>query len=383
MRTDIESSVVGSPPSLIDTTLRNVQQHFRTFIGYPLNAAYDYSSINNTISTYLNNVGCPYTDSTVGIHTKNIERLVLAFFADLWGLSHETVWGYITSAGTEGNMQGLYVGRQYLQSKKDKPVFYTSKDSHYSIFKIANILNLHTIIIDTQETGEMDYKDFEKHLSENINSPVLINANIGTTMKSAIDDTREIYRILRKHNKQHDYYIHADGALMGFVLPFLEHDIFFKKHIHSISISGHKFLGIPFPCGVFLMEKRLKDIIYMNRSIEYIGSLDCTISGSRNGHSPLFFHHIIATKQKSGFKEDIERCIVLAEYLTENLPNSWRNQNSLTVVFPKPPDHIIVKWHLATQGEIAHAIVMPHVTKEMLDEFIADIRDGSQMFIAG
>jgi histidine decarboxylase len=355
----------------ISTTIASVKTHLQTFIGYPLNASYDYTNIISSLETNLNNVGCPYTDSTVGIHTKNIERQVLAFFADLWGLSHENVWGYITSAGTEGNMQGLYVGRQYLQHKKETPIFYTSKDSHYSIFKIANILCLDTVIIDSQETGEMDYKTFEKHLMSNIHRPALINANIGTTMKSAIDDTREIYRILKKHNKHNDYYIHADGALMGFVLPFLEHDLFFKKHIHSISISGHKFLGIPFPCGIFLMEKHLKDSI--STPVEYIGSLDCTISGSRNGHSPLFFYHIIQSKGMAGFQADIQRCIELAEYLTETLPNAWRNQNSLTVIFPKPSEHLIAKWHLATHEDISHAIVMPHVTKEIIDDFIADM----------
>ena len=340
-------------------------------IGYPLNMAYDYSAVSGSINKQLNNVGCPFAGSSVKINTKPTERQVLSFFADLWGVSNDNVWGYLTSSGTEGNMQGLYVGREKLMSGgSNDVVLYTTKESHYSIFKIARILQLQTCVVETQECGEMDYKDFESKLLSNYDKKVLINANLGTTMKGAIDDTRKIYRIIKKYKKENDYYLHVDGALMGFVLPFIENDLFFKTHIHSISISGHKFLGIPFPCGVFLMEKRfLSDI---SNHIEYIGSIDCTISGSRNGHSPLFFKHIIDQKGHDGFKTDVERCIEHADYLAENLPGGWRNQNSITVVFPKPSDFVVDKWQLAVQGDIAHVVVMCHVTKEIIDKFIND-----------
>lgn len=276
--------------------------------------------------------------------------------------------GYVTNGGTEGNIQGLYVGRESLCQDC---IFYTSKDSHYSIFKICKILCLNVCVIETDKNGEIDYVDFEKKLKQNIDKKALINVNIGTTMKGAIDDPRHIYKILCKYDFQNRYYMHADGALMGFILPFIERDLFFKKHIHSISISGHKFLGVPFPCGVFLMEKHF--LKYVTSNIEYIGSKDCTISGSRNGHSPLFLKHIITTKTKDDFRRDIEKCLELAEYLVSNIPNAWRNQNSTTVVFSKPSDELISKWQLATEQDLSHIVVMPHVDKEKLNQFILEL----------
>lgn len=353
------------------TILDRIRNKLTTFIGYPLNAQYDYSHLGSLFECNMNNVGCPFTPSTLQIDTKETELEVLDFFADLWGICKTNIWGYITSSGTEGNLQGLYVGRTILG---ENPVLYTSKDSHYSIFKIADILKLELCVVESSESGEIDYRSFEDQLKMRLDRPVLVNANLGTTMKCAIDDTRELYRIIKKYNKHHDYYMHADGALMGFVLPFLENDLFFKKHIHSIAISGHKFLGIPFPCGVFLMERQFLDKV--SRTIEYIGSIDCTISGSRNGHSPLFFKHIIETKGRDGFKSDIEACVELAEYLTENLQDSWRNQNSIIVVFPKPHESIIRKWALASCGDIAHVVVMPHVSKEVIDAFLKDMSIG-------
>jgi len=168
----------------------------------------------------------------------------------------------------------------------------------------------------------------------------------------------------------------VDGALMGFVLPFLERDISFMRHTHSVSISGHKFLGVPFPCGVFLMEQKFISMI--RNPVEYIGSNDCTISGSRNGHSVLMLQYILQQK-KDQFKDIIQTCFTNAEYLLTELEekcpelNAWRNQNSITVVIKRPKMELIKKWQLATQDNISHIILMPHVTKETLDAFIQDV----------
>lgn len=344
-----------------------LKKHLDTYLGYPCNTSYDFSEVLSLMNIHINNVGCPFSSSTYKANTKIIERQVLEYFADLWGIDNNAIWGYITNGGTEGNIQGLYVGREVLG---DSAIFYTSEESHYSIFKIARLLKLNLKIIKSCENGQIDYHDFESQLLENKNAPCLINLNLGTTMKGAIDDPQEIHRILRKHNKHQDYYMHADGALMGFCLPFLESDMFFRKHIHSISISGHKFLGIPFPCGVFIMEKRFLEKVTNN--IEYIGSKDCTVSGSRNGHSPLLLQHIITKKTYQEFRADIDKCIELSEYLVGKIPNSWRNHNSITVVFPKPSQDLCEKWQLASSKEISHVVVMPHVTQEKLDKFIAD-----------
>ena len=169
--------------------------------------------------------------------------------------------------------------------------------------------------------------------------------------------------------------MHADGALMGFMLPFLETDIFFKRNIHSISVSGHKFLGTPFPCGIFMMEKRFLDII--SKNIEYIGTADNTISGSRNGHSAVFLDYILKQKGKNGLRDDILNCIDTSEYALTKLNciqhRAWRNSNSITVVFDRPAESIVTKWQLAVQKNVAHIITMPHVTKIKIDHFVNDM----------
>lgn len=51
------------------------------------------------------------------------------------------------------------------------------------------------------------------------------------------------------------FYIHCDGALFGMMMPFLKQDapmVTFRKPIGSVSVSGHKFVGAPMPCGVVI-----------------------------------------------------------------------------------------------------------------------------------
>jgi histidine decarboxylase len=52
---------------------------------------------------------------------------------------------------------------------------------------------------------------------------------------------------------------------------------------------------------------------------------------------------------------------------------AWRNDNAITVVFPKPSEEICVKWQLASEGSNTHIICMPGVTKEVIDEFLVDV----------
>ena len=42
--------------------------------------------------------------------------------------------------------------------------------------------------MDTLETGELDYENLRHHLMTNKDKPAVLNLNIGTTVKGAVDD---------------------------------------------------------------------------------------------------------------------------------------------------------------------------------------------------
>lgn len=49
----------------------------------------------------------------------------------------------------------------------------------------------------TLESGEIDYDELRQHLAANAARPAIINVNIGTTVKGAVDDLDRVLDILR------------------------------------------------------------------------------------------------------------------------------------------------------------------------------------------
>ena len=70
----------------------------------------------------------------------------------------------------------------------------------------------------------------------------------------------------------------------------------------------------------------------------------------------------------------VNECLECAQYAVERLQelgiDAWRNPHAITVVLPKPAPLVLEKWQLAVQGEIAHMMVMPHISREKIDQFI-------------
>jgi histidine decarboxylase len=206
--------------------------------------------------------------------------------------------------------------------------------------------------------------------------PPIILANIGTTMHGAIDDLTRI-REMMKEMAISRYYIHADAALSGMILPWVAdpQTFGFDEGIDSISVSGHKFIGSPMPCGVVLARRAHVDRVA--RSVEYVGCMDTTIAGSRNALSPLILWSAIQRWGEEGLRRRVASCMAMADYTIERFRahgiHAWRHRNSVTVVFPRPADEVIARWQIAPSQKIAHIITMPHVTRAMIDDVVEDI----------
>jgi len=356
----------------LDALLEVCEREGDHFLGYPCTREFDYSALYKFLSYPINNVGDPFEPSNFHLNSHEFERDVLSFYADLLDAPEEKTWGYITNGGTEGNMYGTYLARELLP----QGMVYFSEDTHYSVAKILRMVHARNIMIKSQDNGEIDYQDLEETIRIHRDVPPIIFANLGTTMKGAVDDIRKIKNIM-KNNAINHYYIHADAALSGMILPFVEdpQPYLFSDGIDSISISGHKMVGSPVPCGIVLAKKNNVDRIA--RSVEYIGSYDTTVSGSRNGISPLFLWYAIKTRGKNGFKKITERCIKMADYAIEKFQEAglyaWRNKNSITVVFPRKNEAALKRWQIAVNGNDAHLITMPHVEKRHINQIIHDI----------
>lgn len=354
--------------------LNNIKQRSKNYIGYPAATDFDYSELYPLLQFTLNNVGDPYISSN-DMHTKGFEQEVIKFFAELFNAPANNHWGYVTNGGSEGNLYALYLARELFLHG----MVYYSEATHYSIQKNVHLLGMDSIVIRSQPNGEMDYDDLKETIQLHRHRPVIILANIGTTMTEAKDYVPRIKEILKAYAIKSSY-IHCDAALSGIYLSLLKKgDFDFTHGADSIAISGHKFIGSPVTSGVVLVKKSYKDRI--GRSVSYIGTLDTTVSGSRNGITPLFLWYAIKKYGKDGLLKRALECLQLAAYAVDqlkaiNIP-AWRNEDALTVIFPKPSQPICSKWQLASENDISHLICMPGITKSQIDLFVSDMKQNN------
>jgi len=343
-------------------------------LGYPVSKDFDFGELSSFLKFPINNIGDPFEDCTYKVQTHEMEREVISFFAKLFRAQPNDYWGYVTNGGTESNLYGLYLARELYP----KAMVYYSESTHYSVRKNIHLLNIPSIVIRSQKNGEIDYEDFKNTVKMNRHLPAIVLTTFGTTMTEAKDDVSKIKDILRKLAIQ-DHYIHCDAALSGvygvFMEPRLPYD--FSDGADSISISAHKFIGAPIPAGVIITKRSNRDRI--SKGVSYIGSLDTTITGSRNGHSSLFLWYALKQLGVEGLRARYRHSLEVASYCVSRLNKvgvkAWHNPNSITVVLPKMPNELKLKWQLATQGEISHVICMPSVTKEQIDLFIEDVEN--------
>lgn len=360
----------------LDDFYATLRQESQNFIGYPCNADFDYRDLFRFLAFPINNVGDPFVPSNFHLNTHAFECEVLDAFRELTGASGGDVWGYVTSGGTEGNMYGIFLGRELFP---DGLVYY-SEDTHYSVSKILRCLHVRNIMIKSAADGRIDLEDLRETIRIHRDVPPIVFANVGTTMKGATDEIAGIRQIFDDLAIP-SHYIHADAALSGMILPFVAdpEPWDFSAGVDSISISGHKMIGSPIPCGAALARRQ--NVERIARHIEYVGTLDTTLSGSRNAIAPLFLWYAFRTVGVAGFRRNIERCLETADYAIERLNragrHAWRHKNSITVVFDRPAIEVASKWQIAVHGKIGHLITMPHVTREHIDRFVEDIERAS------
>lgn len=349
-----------------------LQEAAKFELGYPVAFDIDYQVLAPFLSHCINNIGDPFQPGCYRLNTHDFERDVVTFFAQATRAPTDDWWGYVTNGSTEGNLYGLYLARESLPDG----IVYFSQDSHYSVRKNLHFLNMRHIMIRSQSHGEMDYDDLRESIKIRRDAPPIVFANIGTTMKEARDNVGIIRGILEELAIER-HYIHSDAALSGGYCAYLEPrpSWDFADGADSISISGHKFFGAPVPCGVALARRH--NVERISRAVAYIGSVDTTVTGSRNGLSPLMLWYAIRSLGDAGLRARVGHALETARYAVKTFCRAgiaaWRNPQALTVVFPAPAEDVRAKWQLASNNGISHVICMPHVTRTQIDALLADI----------
>jgi histidine decarboxylase len=345
-----------------------------TNIGFPSTFDFDYTALYPFFGLLMNNVGDPYTSGAFPANCKDLECEVVEWVADLLHAPADDRWGYVTSGGSEGNLYALHLARSLLP----RAVVYFSDATHYSVEKAIRLLGMDAVRVRAGEWGEIDYADLEEQISRRRHLPVVVVATAGTTMTEAVDDVGRISTILDSLAVR-DRYIHTDAALAGIPLALLDPDerprFDLGDGADSIAVSGHKFLGSPFPCGAVVVKASHRH--HVARAVNYLASPDATIVGSRSGHAPLVMWYAIQRYGIAGLCKRANSAREVAAYAHSRLAElgweTFRHRHAFTVVLKTPPEAVLRKWVLATADGWSHLVTMPGITEDTIDAFVTDL----------
>lgn len=348
-----------------------------------------------TLKTYVanpNHIGCHTVGSSEKAFkgTQEIERDVLKVLAvDMFKLESEDFDGYIAPGGTEANIQAMWVFRNYFSNsfdaKNSEITILASEDTHYSIPKGSNLLNIDLLTIPVSfENRVIDETALESIVQDAIakgKKYFIVISNMGTTMFGSVDDPDVYIHLLEKLNLK--YKLHIDGAYGGFVYPFSNKKSvinFSNPKICSVTIDAHKMLQAPYGTGVYLCRKGLIENV-LTKEAEYVEGMDLTLCGSRSGANAIAVFMILFTYGPYGWYEKISILLMRTNWLCKQLDQlnikyfREKNMNIVTIHSEFIPQDIAEKFDLVPeqhndQNKWYKIVIMDHVQIDNLMQLI-------------
>jgi tyrosine decarboxylase / aspartate 1-decarboxylase len=340
-----------------------------------------------------NHIGChTFGDSERFFEgTQELEREVIKICAEQI-MKGESYDGHVCSGGTEGNIQGVWMGRNYFQERygvqaSEIALIYTA-DAHYSASKAVNLLGLHPLLIEVdRESRELSLE----HLASSIEQAqergiehFIVFLTMGTTMFGSVDDVEAVIKILKL--KKANFRVHIDAAFGGFIYPFTMPDQkmnFELPEIQSIVLDAHKMLQAPYGTGIFLCRKGgLNSIIASDAS--YVSGLDSTLCGSRSGANAIAIWMILNIYGGQGGIAFCQQLVAKSLWFCQQLEARgirYFHQEGMNIITLYAEDidrEVALKFDLVPKchgdrNKWWKVVVMEHVSKERLEAFLSQI----------
>ncbi|MFA5102515.1 MAG: tyrosine decarboxylase MfnA [Candidatus Thermoplasmatota archaeon] len=309
--------------------------------------------------------------------TKEIESRYLAFISQLLH-APATAAGQIVSGGTEGNITAMWIAKQL--SGKKKILLPTS--AHFSFQKIASLMDMKLVEIPVTNEYVMDVAKLKKKIHPTTAAVVGL---AGSTELGTIDPIPELAELCAEEH----LFFHVDAAFGGFVIPFLK-DLHYHvpefdfrlKGVCSISIDSHKMGYAAIPLGTLMVRKKhwLGSI-----SVEspYISSeKQVGILGTRSGAPVAAAYAVAEYLGYGGYRKMVQSCMQVTQYTQQRLTELGLHlvmkptMNVLGVKLKKPAG--VVKklsekgWRVNKIERLSciRLVLMPQITKQIIDEFI-------------
>jgi tyrosine decarboxylase / aspartate 1-decarboxylase len=300
-----------------------------------------------------------------------LEDEAVSLLGEITGLSNPH--GYVASGGTEANIQAVRAARNLAET--DDPNVVAPESAHFSFQKAADVLGVELRLGAVDEDRRADPVAMAELVDDDT---VLVVGIAGTTEYGRVDPIPTLSEIA--HDA--DALFHVDAAWGGFVLPFTDHEWNFEHAVVDImGIDPHKMGQAAIPAGGFLArEKRVLDALAVETP--YLESTSqATLTGTRSGAGVASAWAAMDALWAEGYREQFRRSRANAEWIANSFDSRGYDvvEPVLPLVAIDVPRETVEAlqdrgWRVSPTGSGELRIVcMPHVTRSILEEFVADL----------
>jgi tyrosine decarboxylase/aspartate 1-decarboxylase len=329
---------------------------------------------------YMNFLETNLGDPELFPGTREIESKLILFISNLLNAPNKSA-GQIVSGGTEGNITAMWIAK-HLTRKKEILV---PESAHFSFQKIASLMDMKLVPIRLNEDYFMDITILEEKIGSDTAAVVGI---AGSTELGTIDPIPKLSNICTDNK----IFLHVDAAFGGFVIPFLNKlgynvpDFDFKlKGVSTISVDAHKMGYSAIPLGTLIVrDNRWLDEISVESNC-VSSRRQASVLGTRSGGPVAAAYAVTKCLGNEGYKGLVKKCMDNTHYAVNRinkigLPLVVKPTMNVLGVKLKNPSKVVQKlteygWKVNKVDGLSciRIVLMPHVTKEVIDDFIPDL----------
>ena len=297
-------------------------------------------------------------------------------------LGYPEARGYISTGGTESNIQAIRAARN--ESGKRKGNIVVPASAHFSFDKIGDLLSLEVRKAKLDSQLRVDLSSVESLIDE---QTVALVGIAGTTEFGQVDPIKELSDLALEWG----VHLHVDAAFGGFVIPFLNRSIswdFSLPGVKSITIDPHKMGLATIPAGGLLFRS-LECMNALETETHYLTKArQASLTGTRSGAAAAATYAVMMHLGRAGFREMVGYCMDLTDHLVRGAKEIGVDpliEPVMNVVALKVPETSRVRerlmdrdWHVSITREPNRAlrlILMTHMSHENIDLFLADLKE--------
>jgi glutamate/tyrosine decarboxylase-like PLP-dependent enzyme len=255
-----------------------------------------------------------------------VEQVAMRWIIDLLGLPEESVGAFVTGT-TVAHITALAAARDWLLAQSNWNIdqqglfgapeidVIAGEEGHTTLFKALGVVGLgraRLVTVPVDEQGRMRADAFPA-----INKPSIVCLQAGNVNTGSFDPFNEI--IDRVRSAKHPAWVHVDGAfgIWARVAPRRAHLVAGVERADSWATDGHKWLNVPYDCGMAIVRNGDALRKTMSFKADYLpeeaaNPSDYTPEGSRRARG-MDAWAALRTLGRSGLADLVERNCRLAK----------------------------------------------------------------------